>query len=123
MTAGYGLARRFDDEVTVNAVHPGIVATDVIDDLIPRALRPFRALIRSLLLAPEEGAAAALRLATDPGLHGVTGLYFVRSTEATTPAVSYDQNVQDRLLAASDRLLRSDTRRDAPPAVTSGRRR
>lgn len=105
VTAGYGLARRFGDEVTINAVHPGIVGTDIIDDLVPQVLKPLRGPIRRLMLTPEEGAAAALRLATDPELTGVTGLYFVRSAEVPTPAVSYDREAQDRLLAASDRHL------------------
>jgi NAD(P)-dependent dehydrogenase (short-subunit alcohol dehydrogenase family) len=105
VTAGYGFARLFGNEVTVNAVHPGIVATDIIDDLVPRVLRPLGGFIRRFMLTPEQGAAAALRLATDPDLDGMTGRYFVRSAEVRTPAVSYDREVQDRLLAASDRYL------------------
>jgi NAD(P)-dependent dehydrogenase (short-subunit alcohol dehydrogenase family) len=77
VTAGHALARGLAaDGVTVNAVHPGIVATDIIDDLVPALLRPFGGLIRRTMLTPAEGAAAALRLATDPDLAGVTGRYF-----------------------------------------------
>jgi NAD(P)-dependent dehydrogenase (short-subunit alcohol dehydrogenase family) len=35
VTAGYALASTVVGEVTFNAVHPGIVATDIIDDLVP----------------------------------------------------------------------------------------
>uniref|UniRef100_UPI002741212E SDR family NAD(P)-dependent oxidoreductase n=1 Tax=Actinoplanes sp. RD1 TaxID=3064538 RepID=UPI002741212E len=43
VTAGYALARDLArDGVTVNAVHPGIVSTGIIDDLVPPALRPLR---------------------------------------------------------------------------------
>ena len=107
VTAGYQLARAFDGGVTVNAVHPGIVATGIVDDLVPVALRPLRGVLRRLLLTPEQGAAAALRLATDPGLEGVTGRYFVRDREVSTPSVSYDHDVQERLRATSDRFLGS----------------
>jgi len=86
----------------VNALHPGIVATDIVDDLIPAALRPFRALIRRSLLTPGQGAETALRLATDPGLTGVTGRYFNRDIEATTPPVSHDPATQQRLRALSE---------------------
>jgi len=103
VTAGYALARDFEpDAVTVNALHPGIVATDIIDDLVPAGLRPFSGLIRRGMLTPAEGASTALRLATDPGLARTTGRYFVRDTEATTPPVSHDLAVQQRLLALSE---------------------
>jgi NAD(P)-dependent dehydrogenase (short-subunit alcohol dehydrogenase family) len=103
ITAGYALARDLAAAgVTVNAVHPGIVATGIIDDLIPPALRPFRALIRRSLLTADQGAETALRIATDPSLAGVTGRYFNRDTEKTTPPVSHDLATQQRLLALSE---------------------
>ncbi|MGW6930988.1 SDR family NAD(P)-dependent oxidoreductase [Lentzea sp. NPDC054927] len=103
VTAGYALARDLAaDGVTINAVHPGIVATGIIDDLVPAVLRPMRSLIRRTMLTPAEGAASAIRLATDPGLGGVTGRYFRRDAEASTPQVSHDPAVQHRLLALSD---------------------
>jgi NAD(P)-dependent dehydrogenase (short-subunit alcohol dehydrogenase family) len=102
VTAGYALAPEFAAAgVTVNALHPGIVATGIIDDLVPAGLRPFRSLIRRSLLTPDEGARTALRLATDPGLAGTTGRYFNRDVEATTPAVTHDPATQRRLLALS----------------------
>jgi NAD(P)-dependent dehydrogenase (short-subunit alcohol dehydrogenase family) len=109
VTSGYALARTLAGEVTVNAVHPGIVATDIIRDVMPAALRPFGGLLRRAMLTPEQGAAAALRLATDPDLDGVTGRYFVRDTDTPTPPVSYSVDVQTRLLATTDRFLESGT--------------
>jgi NAD(P)-dependent dehydrogenase (short-subunit alcohol dehydrogenase family) len=106
VTAGYALARSFAaDGVTLNAVHPGLVATDIVDDLVPRVLRPLGGVIRRAMLTPEQGAAAALRLATDPQLDGVTGRYFVRDTVTATPPVSYDHSVQHQLCASTDRFL------------------
>jgi NAD(P)-dependent dehydrogenase (short-subunit alcohol dehydrogenase family) len=106
VTAGYDLARSFiSDGVTVNAVHPGIVATDIIHDLVPRPLRPFAGLIRRTMLTPEQGATAALRLATDDALEGVTGRYFVRDAETPTPAVSHDRAVQQKLRTVTDRFF------------------
>jgi NAD(P)-dependent dehydrogenase (short-subunit alcohol dehydrogenase family) len=105
VTAGYAFARAFAGEVTVNAVHPGIVATDIIDDLVPAVLRPFGGWIRRAMLTPEQGAAAAIRLATDPALGGVTGRYFVREVDTVTPPVSYRDDVQDRLRETTDRFF------------------
>lgn len=91
--------------VTVNAVHPGIVATDIIDNLIPPALRPIGPLIRRFMLTPAQGAAAALRLATDESVGSISGRYFVRDIDTATPAVSYDTTTQQRLRETSNRFL------------------
>ena len=66
-------------------------------------MRPFRTLIRRGLLTPAQGAETALRLATDPSLAGVTGKYFNRDIERSTPPVSHDRDTQQRLLALSER--------------------
>jgi NAD(P)-dependent dehydrogenase (short-subunit alcohol dehydrogenase family) len=88
---GYEFADRWRGEgVTVNAVHPGIVSTGIVDDITPPVLAPFRSLIHRRLLTPEQGASAALRLATDPGLATTTGRYFVRDQESPSPDISYD---------------------------------
>jgi NAD(P)-dependent dehydrogenase (short-subunit alcohol dehydrogenase family) len=103
VAVGYALARSYATHgVTLNAVHPGIVATGIIDDLIPRSLRPFGTLIRRAMLTPTEGAATALRIATDPGLVGVTGRYFNQGSVAVTPPISHDPAVQRKLLALSE---------------------
>jgi NAD(P)-dependent dehydrogenase (short-subunit alcohol dehydrogenase family) len=102
VTAGYALARDLaTDGVTVNALHPGIVATEIIDDLLPPLLRPMRTLIRRSLLTPAEGAKSATRIATSPAMAGVTGRYFSRDKESSTPPVSHDLTTQRRLLALS----------------------
>ncbi|GLY98666.1 SDR family NAD(P)-dependent oxidoreductase [Actinoplanes sp. NBRC 103695] len=103
VTAGYALSRSFaPDGVTLNALHPGIVATGIIDDLVPPPLRPFGALIRRTMLTPADGATTALRLATDPQLAGVTGRYFNQGSAATTPPISHDPAVQRKLLTLSE---------------------
>ncbi|QTE28184.1 SDR family NAD(P)-dependent oxidoreductase [Pengzhenrongella sicca] len=104
VTSGYHFARTLRPHaVTVNSVHPGIVATNIINDLVPAALRPFSGLIRATMLTPREGASAALRLATDPALAGLTGRYYSREKETATPAISHDAAVQQRLHETSSR--------------------
>jgi NAD(P)-dependent dehydrogenase (short-subunit alcohol dehydrogenase family) len=100
---GYLLASQLSETgVTVNAVHPGITATKIVDDIVPPLMKPFLGLIKRSLLTPAAGAAAILHLATAPELAGATGRYFVRDTEQRTPAVSYDPDLQQRVWAASD---------------------
>lgn len=80
--------------VTVNLVHPGIVGTDIIDDIVPRPARPIAGLARRLALTADEGAAAALRLATDPQLNGRTGRYFDRFEERSMPALAQNPGLR-----------------------------
>jgi NAD(P)-dependent dehydrogenase (short-subunit alcohol dehydrogenase family) len=98
LMSGYHLADRLRGTgVTVNAVHPGLVATPIIDDIAPAVAKPFLGLIRRSLLTPEQGAAAALHLATAADLSTTTGHYFDRITPARSPAVSYDGDLQRRI--------------------------
>jgi NAD(P)-dependent dehydrogenase (short-subunit alcohol dehydrogenase family) len=104
--SGYVLADQLSGTgVTVNAVHPGLVATGIVDDIIPPVLKPFLGLIKRSLLTPAEGAAATLRLATAPELANVTGRYFVRDAEYRSPEISYDRDLQNRVWATSHAYL------------------
>lgn len=105
LMAGYRRAEQLEGTgVTVNAVHPGIAATGVVDDMTPALMKPFAGLIKRSLLTPEQGAEAILRVATDPRLDGVTGRYFDRDAEARTAPVSYDRELQQRIVDISARF-------------------
>lgn len=71
------LARRLGDSgVTVNAVDPGPVASNIGADNPGLAYRLARPMIRHLFPSAARAARTALRVATDPGLGGVSGAYF-----------------------------------------------
>jgi len=98
----YALARRLAGSgVTVNALHPGITATTIVDDVAPPLARPFLGLIKRFLLTPQQGARTALYLATSPAMTGVSGKYFVREREQRSVPISYDAALQERLWASS----------------------
>jgi NAD(P)-dependent dehydrogenase (short-subunit alcohol dehydrogenase family) len=95
------LARRLEGRgVTVNAVHPGVVATELTREAPARA-SPARG-----LLTPKEGAAGSLHLATSPELEGVSGRYFEGVVQKSPSAFSTGVAAQDRLWAASLALLK-----------------
>lgn len=62
--------------VTVNAVHPGVVRTEIwkIPETILGKIND--ALLKFFVKTPEEGAQTMIRLAVDPELKTVTGKYF-----------------------------------------------
>jgi len=97
----YELARRLEGTgVTVNALHPGIVATNFarsnggVISLLMRLFRP--AFIR-----PEQGAQTGIYLATSPEVEGVTGKYFVKCKAVPSAPASYDTATAERLWQAS----------------------
>lgn len=106
LLCGRAMARRLAGTgVSVNAVHPGLVSTSIVAAVAPPVARPFLGLVRRLLLTPEQGAQAALNLATAPELAGVSGRYFVRLEQARAPLGSDDTELQERAWKASSRLV------------------
>ena len=106
LMCGYLLAERLAGTgVTVTALHPGQVDTGIIDAFSTKLTAPFLPTIRRLLLTPEQGAEPAIRLATDPALEGATGTYYRRHEQRPTTPVSYDRALQERIWAASTRLI------------------
>jgi NAD(P)-dependent dehydrogenase (short-subunit alcohol dehydrogenase family) len=102
----YALARRLTGTgITVNALHPGVVATDIIDDAVLPITRPFMGIFKRFLLTPEQGAQRTLYLATSPELESVTGKYFVRGKQAQSVPISYDEALQERVWAMSTDLV------------------
>lgn len=97
----YELARRLEGTgVTVNAVHPGAVATRLgqqngfFSRLLTRTLHAF-------FLTPEQGAFTSIYLARTPELSDVSGRYFVRCEEKVSSKLSRDEAVAQRLWKVS----------------------
>ena len=102
----YALARRLEGSpVTVNALHPGLVASRFGSNngwLFRNALKlAFRA---SGAIGVEEGAALNIRLASDPALDGATGRYFSDGREVPSSPASLSVEDQERLWAVSEAL-------------------
>ena len=101
----YELAHRLEGTgVTVNALHPGITATNFPSGMTGVLAWGMR-LSTPLLLTPEKGAQTTLYLATSPEVEGVTGKYFVKSRETKSSSRSYDQAVGSRLWEVTEQLV------------------
>jgi NAD(P)-dependent dehydrogenase (short-subunit alcohol dehydrogenase family) len=100
----YELARRLaGTPVTVNAVDPGAVATDLGSDdgwLRVKA----RNLLRRGLLTPEQGARTGIHVAASPRVAGLSGRYFRDGREARSSERSHDAAAAARLWRASEEL-------------------
>jgi len=90
--------------VTVNAVHPGSVATDIWSGA-PWFARPVLALAKLRMLSPAQGGRALSYLATSPEVDGVTGEYFDRFTPRAPSELARDEALGERLREESARLV------------------
>lgn len=100
----YELARRVDGKgVTANALHPGVVATNLghTDGWL---VSSFFRLIQLGAISPQEGAKTILYLAASSQMEGISGKYFTRCKEAPSSRISYDREIALRLWEASLRM-------------------
>lgn len=96
------LARRLKNTaVTVNAFHPGAVATDIYRQ-VPGFLQP---LIRLTMLTPAQGADTAVWLATDPALTKVSGEYFIKRKKKAGSKRSRDAELARQLWDSTEKIL------------------
>lgn len=104
------LARRLPETVTVNAVHPGFVATRFGYDNSPF----WRLLMRILMLMaikPQVAAKGILHIALEPELQKLSGAYFDRGYLAQPSATAQDDMLARELWQTTDQLLETIAKR------------
>lgn len=99
------LARRLaGSTITVNALHPGAVSTDIgvnrgtgFGTMLHRMLRPF-------FLTPEQGSATAVYLATSSDVEGASGGYYYKQKLAPVTARAGDAEQARRFWSWSENV-------------------
>ena len=100
----YELARRLrGTRVTVNCLHPGVIATQLLADYM-NVPGGGGALAGTFSETPAQGSATSVYLAAGLEVEGVTGRYFVGESEDRSSRASYDVDAQRRLWEVSERL-------------------
>jgi NAD(P)-dependent dehydrogenase (short-subunit alcohol dehydrogenase family) len=110
----FELARRLEDTgVTVNALHPGVIGTN-----LTRALpRPLSALYRMVMPKPESGARTSIYLASSPDVEGITGKYWANSAISEPSPHSQRQEDARALWEISERMTGIVPHNNAMPQV------
>jgi len=107
----YELARKIKGTgVTANALHPGVVATNIgSHDSSPFITRFIWKIFKVFMSSPDKGAQTSIFLASSPDVDGVSGKYFVKSKETRSSKESYDESVGQRLWQVSEELTKVST--------------
>jgi len=101
----YALARRLEGtSISVNALHPGAVATDFGKNNSGIWGKVFKLFSRFTIDA-EEGAKTSLYLASSPEVAGVSGKYFYRCRPKPSSPASYDVQAQEKLWRLSAEMV------------------
>ncbi|MEI7579696.1 MAG: SDR family NAD(P)-dependent oxidoreductase [bacterium] len=91
---GFQLAKRLKDSgITVNMIHPGVIATG----LWRKLPQPFAWIMSKVLASPVEGAKTSIYLATLSELKE-TGKYWAKSKVKATTEYSLDEAIQEKLM-------------------------
>lgn len=107
----YELSRRLEGTgVTANCLHPGAVATGLVekDPDYPRFSRAMYSVFKRFASSPEKGAETSIYLASSPDVEGVTGKYFEKMKEKRSSEESYDVVIAGRLWEKSLKLAGLD---------------
>ena len=101
----YELARRLDGSgVTVNALHPGAVATSLWSNPARGLARLITPATRLVMRSPEKGAETAVYLATSQEVEGISGKYFVDNKAKYSSRASQEPEAARRLWQISEQL-------------------
>jgi len=87
--------------VTVNAVHPGLVSTNLGRDFNTI----IRGIFRFIGKAPDKGAETSIYVASSSEVEGVSGEYFAGKKITPSSKHSYDMTLAERLWKVSERYV------------------
>lgn len=101
----YELDRRLAGTgVTINSIHPGVVATNIVVNRESGFGTRVARLMPSLFRTPAQGAEPIVYLAVSPEIQGVSGKYFNCRIPVPSSARSYDRKTAERLWELSEEL-------------------
>lgn len=98
----FELARRLEStSVRVNAVHPGLARSSLMNETSGL----MRFFVRLAAPSAERLAGDIIRVAMDPEFENVTGRFFYKAKEIEAPAFAHDSEAQKRLWEISSDLV------------------
>ena len=101
------LARRLEGSgITVNSLHPGLVATRFGDNSKNPLMRLAMSVVKRFgAISPERGAETSIYLASSPDIAQVSGNYFDKKKSVAPNPIALDSTAQERLWEVSSKLV------------------
>ena len=91
-----------DTNITVNALHPGVIGTDVFREY-PKFVST---ILNWFISTPQEGAKPTIYLATSQEVEGISGEYFNKTKRADTIPITKDSNMLKTLWLQTEKLIK-----------------
>lgn len=102
----FELARRLDGTgVTVNCLHPGVVATNIWGTNPPLIFKLIIGVMKPFMLDSKRGAETTLYLASSPEVGEVSGKYFIKCKPAESGLVSRDPAVAAEIWRYTQKMI------------------
>ncbi len=102
----FELARRLAGTgVTVNCLHPGVVATNIWGVDPPLLFRLIIAVVKPFMLDSKRGAQTSLYLATSPEVSEVSGKYFIKCKQAESGLLSRDPEAAAEIWQYTQKMI------------------
>lgn len=102
------LAKKLPSGVTANALHPGLVATNIFQFLPSTLNRIFLLLIGTFFKTTVEGAQTAIHLCVAPELEGITGEYFAECKVAVADKLTRDEKLVEQVWEDTLKLVKKE---------------
>lgn len=97
-------AQLADENITVNCLHPGVVASNFTDNM-PAWTKPLVSFFRLFMISPDKGAETSIYLATSPEVDNISGEYFKKKKIATVSPAAQDRALAKKLWTVSEQLV------------------
>lgn len=98
------LAKRLPEGITVNAVHPGIVKTDIFKRLPKRTKRILLWVIDIFFKNAKEGAQTSIHLSVCPEIENSSGVYYADCKPADMSVLAKDDDLVEKIWTESVKL-------------------
>lgn len=101
------LAKKLNNKnnITVNALHPGAVATQIGEKETSSMTKFFWKLGKPFFKSPEKGAANSIYLASSPEVANVTGKYFKNKKQIMPSLETLDEELMEQFWVFSEQLV------------------
>ena len=102
----FELARRLEGTgVTVNCLHPGVVATNIWGANPPLIFKLIVGVMKPFMLDSKRGAQTSLYLASSPEVAGVSGKYFIKCKPAESGVFSRDPEMAAEIWQTTHEMI------------------